>query len=352
MPKSHIVPKIVFIILVIFYYYYYYYVCKALFRKAFVSYLDKPSKPGTPEITDYDESSADIRWAPSESDGGSPITHYIIQKREGGSTKEEDWVKVDVLDTPTGNEPLENKVVGLVERSKVQFRVIAVNKGGESEPSDPSPVHTVKHRKLKPRIDRTNIEGGVKSAKVGGRIALDVDVIGEPCPETTWTLMGAEVTTKDNITVVHTEYNTKLTVEAGTRRNSARYKITATNIHGKDEEFVELVFLGRPGAPMGPLEVYGVTEDSCKLSWRPPEDDGGLPIKEYLVEKMDKETGKWVPVCRTPPETTNCPVKGLQPGHEYLFRVKAVNEEGESEPLTADKAIIAKNPYGNDAAWS
>ncbi len=107
--------------------------------------LDKPSKPGTPEITDYDNESADIRWAPSASDGGSPITHDLIQKKEGSR----DWEKVDSLRTPTGNEELEFKVVGLTEKTKVQFRVIAVNKGGESEPSDPSPTHTVKHRKCK-----------------------------------------------------------------------------------------------------------------------------------------------------------------------------------------------------------
>ena len=29
-----------------------------------------------------------------------------------------------------------------------------------------------------------------------------------------------------------------------------------------------------------------------------------------------------------------------------LFRVKAVNDEGESEPLVADKAIKAKDPFG------
>ena len=39
-------------------------------------------------------------------------------------------------------------------------------------------------------------------------------------------------------------------------------------------------------------------------------------------------------------------VENLQPGQEYKFRVMAVNAEGESEPLDADKSIIAKNPYG------
>lgn len=40
-------------------------------------------------------------------------------------------------------------------------------------------------------------------------------------------------------------------------------------------------------------------------------------------------------------------IKGLQEGHEYDFRVKALNDEGESEPLETEKPIIAKNPYGN-----
>ena len=39
-------------------------------------------------------------------------------------------------------------------------------------------------------------------------------------------------------------------------------------------------------------------------------------------------------------------VTGLTPGKEYKFRVSAVNAEGESEPLVADKAIVAKNPFG------
>lgn len=36
---------------------------------------------------------------------------------------------------------------------------------------------------------------------------------------------------------------------------------------------------------------------------------------------------------------------GLEAGHTYQFRVKALNEEGESEPLDTDHGILAKNPY-------
>ena len=62
------------------------------------------------------------------------------------------------------------------------------------------------------------------------------------------------------------------------------------------------------------------------------------------MEKLDLATGRWVPVGKTiEPEMD---VKGLQEGHDYQFRVKAVNEEGESEPLETDKATTAKNPFG------
>lgn len=37
---------------------------------------------------------------------------------------------------------------------------------------------------------------------------------------------------------------------------------------------------------------------------------------------------------------------GLHEGKEYQFRVKAVNAEGESEPLETESTIIAKNPFG------
>ena len=197
---------------------------------------------------------------------------------------------------------------------------------------------------MKPRIDRTNLT--VQHARVGGKVHLDVDIAGEPAPDVTWLLLGKELRSADSLSIANVDYNTKFTMTNGTRKMSGKYKIKAVNQHGEDEEFVEIVFLGRPSAPMGPLEVYGVTKDSCKLKWRPPEDDGGKPITAYIVEKMDKETGKWVPVSRTEPHVTECPVRGLQEGHEYMFRVKAVNDEGESEPLECDKAIKAKDPYG------
>lgn len=102
----------------------------------------------------------------------------------------------------------------------------------------------------------------------------------------------------------------------------------------------------KPSAPEGPLEVTDVHKDGCKLHWKKPKDDGDLPLTGYIIEKMDPTTGVWVPVSFLDPSKTDHEITGLEPNKKYHFRVKAVNEEGESPPLETDTAILAKNPYG------
>lgn len=54
-----------------------------------------------------------------------------------------------------------------------------------------------------------------------------------------------------------------------------------------------------PNKPRGPLKVSDVNAEGCKLKWEPPEDDGGSPVEYYNVERMDVETGHWIPVATT-----------------------------------------------------
>lgn len=105
-----------------------------------------------------------------------------------------------------------------------------------------------------------------------------------------------------------------------------------------------IYILGKPNKPGGPLEVTDVTKNGCKLKWKKPEDDGGTPIEYYEIEKLDPLTGQWIPCGKSSEPEAN--ITGLQEGKQYKFRVRAVNKEGESDDLEADKFIVAKNPFG------
>lgn len=47
------------------------------------------------------------------------------------------------------------------------------------------------------------------------------------------------------------------------------------------------------------MKVTDVTADKVNLHWDPPEDDGGEPIDHYVIERMDTDTGRWVPAGTT-----------------------------------------------------
>ena len=74
-----------------------------------------------------------------------------------------------------------------------------------------------------------------------------------------------------------------------------------------------------------------------------PTDDGGTPIKHYVVELCDITTNNlWTSVAMT--ETGDCEeqeVLHLREGHKYSFRVAAANRIGQSEP-TEGEDIITK----------
>lgn len=297
---------------------------------------DEPLKPGAPEIVDHDNQSVKLKWTPPKSDGGAKIEKYLIQKKD---KLRPEWEKCGEVP----GDQLEAQIADLKELGEYQFRIIAVNKAGESPPSDPSKTQVMRYKALKPRIDRTNLKTVI--VRAGKPIKFDVDIRGEPPPTVTWSVKDQELKSDGVIEIVNVDYNTKLSINDTVRKHSGLYKIRAVNEHGEDVAEVDVTVLSAPGKPKGPLKVSDVTKNGCKLKWDKPEDDGGKPITAYQVEKFDKRTGKWVPVGRTLPEETEFDVKGLQEGQEYKFRVKAVNDEGESEPLETDGSIIAKNPY-------
>ena len=86
-----------------------------------------------------------------------------------------------------------------------------------------------------------------------------------------------------------------------------------------------------------------MSKDRATLAWKAPKDDGGSRVTGYVVERRDTSKGSdaWIPVTQACKET-HFTVPSLLDGHEYEFRVMAINENGTSEPLRSSAPVTAK----------
>lgn len=96
------------------------------------SQFSVPGKPGQPEVDKLSETSADLSWSAPSTDGGSPITKYIVEMKKKGDMK---WREVNA---DKASVDLKYTVQGLIKGAEYEFRITAENKVGPGEPSDPS----------------------------------------------------------------------------------------------------------------------------------------------------------------------------------------------------------------------
>lgn len=110
---------------------------------------------------------------------------------------------------------------------------------------------------------------------------------------------------------------------------------------------VVYVFIDPPEPPTR-LKVGLVTKNSVALTWRPPKNDGGAPVTHYIIERLvwdrsgeGKET--WKQCNKRDVEETKFIVEDLKEGGEYEFRVRAVNEAGNSKPSSTAGPVAVKD---------
>ena len=298
--------------------------------------LPVPSAPMNLTLVDYDRDSVDLKWEAPLDNGGSEITGYLVEKKDSSGR----WERAH--EVPGGQ--LKCTVPNLVEFETYEFRIKAINAGGMSEPSNEVGPVTCKARNQPPRIDRTGLME--VRCKAGESFNFDVNISGDPEPRKSWVSNENELESSERIKIVFQEYNTKIFVRSASRKESGILTIRAENKHGSDSVDIDIIVIDVPGAPMGPLNVKEMTANDCWLEWKPPKDNGGMPITYYVVEKLDETVGgRWSFAGETDGPITTYNVQNLTENHRYKFRVRAVNKEGKSEPLETSGAYLACNPF-------
>lgn len=92
----------------------------------------------------------------------------------------------------------------------------------------------------------------------------------------------------------------------------------------------------RPSPPEGPVIFDEVHRDHMVISWKPPLDNGGCEISNYIIEKRDANREMWTTVTSASTKTT-CKVPKLVEGRVYILRISAENMYGISEPLESEE---------------
>ncbi|KAJ0005322.1 hypothetical protein NQD34_015216 [Periophthalmus magnuspinnatus] len=200
--------------------------------------FNPPGPPGPPECSDITENAVTVAWALPDYDGGSPISGYVIERREMTGK----WIRVNktpVLD-------LRYRVSGLCEGNSYEFRVFAENVAGISEPSLTSDP--------------------IKAARA----------------------------------------------------------------------------LTRPGPP-GNLKLKDWSKSYADICWTKPTLDGGSPVLGYVVEAQKSGTAQWDRINKDLIKMCAYRVPGLIEGLEYRFRIRATNKIGDSEPRELQEVVLAKD---------
>ncbi|XP_041658922.1 roundabout homolog 2 isoform X12 [Cheilinus undulatus] len=85
-----------------------------------------------------------------------------------------------------------------------------------------------------------------------------------------------------------------------------------------------------PGPPSKP-QVTDVTKNSVSLSWQPGM-VGASPVSSFVIEAFSQSVSNSWQTVADHIKTTQFTVKGLRPNTIYLFMVRAVNNQGLSDP--------------------
>lgn len=111
------------------------------------------------------------------------------------------------------------------------------------------------------------------------------------------------------------------------------------------------MFSGAPEAPAGVPIVsacnVGKEIPGVNVAWCSPSYDGGCALTGYAIEMRNIDEESWTLVSETY-HSLNHTIAGLIPDETYLFRVRAINIHGASEPSFESVPFTVRREIENE----
>ena len=257
-------------------------------------------------------------WSPPDSDGGRPVTGYVLEfSSDGGG----DW---EVLSRLAGERTYGHR--GLRSGTVYRYRVSAVNEIGVGLPSQTAEARTHADVPDPPRdlaaraagADRIDLRWRAP-AHDGGSAVTGYFVEASTDGGASW-FVAAE--SHGGLEFTH----------AGLAPATLyRYRVSAVNGRGRSEPGAFAEARTHAAVPARPpdLVAEAVSHDRIELRWLRPESDGGAPVVGYRIDVTDDGGDTWLSLIEnTGTTTTSHEHGGLAHATVYRYRVAAINEAG------------------------
>jgi Fibronectin type III domain len=286
-----------------------------------------PSVPTAVQAASACESTQ-VVWSLPASDGGTPVTGYVVRVREGLTL-----VATDSVDSAT----FTDTVTGLTDGTTYSVTVAAVNAVGEGPESEPAVVI--------PLCTPSKPLALVTTAECGDFAATWAPPLTDGGAPITgyivWVRNDGQLVATDRVAP------TQLQDTISTLTNGTDYTVTVSAVNsvgvGPPSDPSDVTLVCGPSAPSQPIDVIGSPVcGGAQVSWDPPLLDGGNAVTGYVV--WVRLSGQLVATDLVDGGTYTDAISGLVDGTSYDVTVAAVNVLGVGPESSAVQVVPECSP--------
>ncbi|XP_040890312.1 immunoglobulin-like and fibronectin type III domain-containing protein 1 [Toxotes jaculatrix] len=197
-----------------------------------------------------------------------------------------------------------------------------------------------------PRINPDDLAEFIKpvTIKTGKDAAFKVSFIGREPMKIQWYNEGEEQVEDTHVKIEKSSTHSRLLLTKCNRKTTGEIKIKIKNECGTTEAITHLVVLDKPTTPLGPVDIIESSSTCIEFKWRPPKDNGGSPITDYILERQQIGRNSWKKLGKIGPEPKYRDTD-VDHGRKYCYHIRAETSQGTSEMMETDDIQAGTKAY-------